>query len=125
MRSKTKDKYPNTYDCSVSGNVLFGEDYEKAALRELEEELGIKNVKIMPLIHFRLIYSSTDYHICKLFRCVYDGKIKPNEEVSKVKFFEITELKKIMEKSEMLTPYFLEILRWYFKMKNKLYIFRI
>ena len=126
LRSSIKDKYPNTYDCSVSGNVPFGEEYETTAIRELEEELGIKDVKIKPLLHFRFIYSPMDYHVSKLFKCVYDGKIKLNEEVSEIKFFKMESLKKILkEKPKMFAPYFLELLKWYFNIENKLHVFKI
>lgn len=124
LRSSIKDKYPNTYDCSVSAQVSFGEEYEKTAIRELEEELGIKNVEIKLVLHFRMPYSPKDYHVCKLFKCVYNGKIKPNEEISEIKFFNINELKKMInEKPEIFTPWFVEMLKWYFKMDNKLHIF--
>ena len=124
LRSPEKDKYPNTYDCSVSGQVSFGEDYEKTAIRELEEELGIKNVSIKPLIRFRMPYSPKDYHVCKLFRCTYNGEIRPNEEVSEVRFFDVNDLKKsIIKKPKEYTPWFVEMLKWHFNMKNKLHIF--
>jgi len=124
LRSPEKDKYPNTYDCSVSGQVSFGEDYEKAALRELEEELGIEATKIKLVLHFKMPYGPKDYHVCKLFECIYDGKIKPNKEITEIKFFKINELKKLIdEKPEIFTPWFVEILKWYFRMENKLKIF--
>jgi len=40
-RSATKDSDPLTYTSSASGHVDAGEDYDTAALRELEEELGL------------------------------------------------------------------------------------
>jgi isopentenyl-diphosphate delta-isomerase type 1 len=124
LRSSTKDKYPNTYDCSISGQVSFGENYEATALRELEEELGIENVNIKPVLHFRMPYGPNDYHVCKLFMCYYSEKIKPNEEISEVKFFNLDELKKLInEKPDMFTPWFIEMLKWYHKIDNKLHVF--
>lgn len=126
LRSPIKDKYPNTYDCSISGQVNFGEDYETTAIRELNEELRIKNVDIKPVLYFRMPYGPQDYHVCKLFKCVYDGKVKPNEEISELKFFNMDELKKIInEKPEKFTPWFIEMLKWHFKMDNKLHVFRV
>ena len=40
-RSHLKDRFPNVWDSSASGHVDAGESFEEAALRELEEELGI------------------------------------------------------------------------------------
>lgn len=44
-RSHTKDLYPNCWDISVGGHVIYGDDYEETARRELKEELGI-NTKV-------------------------------------------------------------------------------
>lgn len=40
-RAADKDSYPNMWDLSCGGHVVTGEDYETAAVRELEEELGV------------------------------------------------------------------------------------
>lgn len=40
-RSMNKDSFPGCYDISSAGHVSAGQDYLEAALRELEEELGI------------------------------------------------------------------------------------
>ncbi len=40
-RSATKDKFPGVLDSSAAGHVDPGESYERAAVRELQEELGI------------------------------------------------------------------------------------
>jgi isopentenyl-diphosphate delta-isomerase type 1 len=125
LRSSLKDKYPNTYDCSISGQVNFGEGYEMTASRELEEELGIKNVDIKPVLHFRMPYGPKDYHVCKLFTIIYDNEIKPNEEISEIKFFKMDDLKRLInEKPEMFTPWFAEIIKWYYKAKNNLHVFK-
>jgi 16S rRNA (adenine1518-N6/adenine1519-N6)-dimethyltransferase len=126
LRSSAKDKYPNTYDCSISGQVGFGENYEETAMRELKEELGIKNARIKPLIHFRMPYGPNDYHVSKLFKCDFDGEIKPNEEVSKIEFFEMNRLKEIISNNpEMFTPWFVEMLKWHFNIENRLHIFQV
>lgn len=41
-RSMTKDMSPGLWDSSCSGHLDAGEDYDAAAWRELEEELGLK-----------------------------------------------------------------------------------
>jgi 16S rRNA (adenine1518-N6/adenine1519-N6)-dimethyltransferase len=41
-RSRWKDRHPGVWDSSASGHVLAGEDYDRAAQRELREELGIE-----------------------------------------------------------------------------------
>ncbi|MGN1180181.1 MAG: NUDIX domain-containing protein [Suilimivivens sp.] len=41
-RSKDKDAYPGCYDISSAGHMHAGDDFISSALRELDEELGIK-----------------------------------------------------------------------------------
>lgn len=41
-RAPSKDKNPNRWDSSCSGHVDAGEVYDQAAVRELEEELGVR-----------------------------------------------------------------------------------
>ena len=41
-RSENKDAFPGCYDISSAGHLPAGQDYLSSALRELEEELGIK-----------------------------------------------------------------------------------
>ena len=40
-RSARKDSFPGCYDISAAGHLSAGQDFMEAALRELEEELGI------------------------------------------------------------------------------------
>ena len=41
-RSRWKDRHPFVWDSSAAGHVDAGEEYDKTAVRELEEELGVK-----------------------------------------------------------------------------------
>ncbi|MDO4178666.1 MAG: NUDIX domain-containing protein [Phascolarctobacterium sp.] len=41
-RCQTKDSFPGCYDISSAGHIPAGDSYEVSALRELEEELGVK-----------------------------------------------------------------------------------
>ena len=44
-RSPCKEAFPNCYDISSAGHVPAGEDFETTAVRELNEELGIRSDK--------------------------------------------------------------------------------
>jgi len=48
-RAETKDVWPGCWDVAVGGVLQTGEEWERAALRELSEELGITGVKVEPL----------------------------------------------------------------------------
>ena len=41
-RTTSKDVFPGSHDCWIAGCLTYGEEPETAALRELEEELGIE-----------------------------------------------------------------------------------
>src|SRR5437016_8564037 len=73
-RTTTKDIYPGYYDPVASGVVLAGETYEQAAIRELEEELGIQGVLVNPLFEF---YFEDEHNRVwgKAFSCVYEGEL--------------------------------------------------
>lgn len=43
QRSPDKDAFPNCFNTSCAGHVARGDTYEATAIRELEEELGIKS----------------------------------------------------------------------------------
>ena len=49
-RSQNKDSFPGCYDISSAGHIPAGVDWMPSALRELEEELGIKGVNEEDLI---------------------------------------------------------------------------
>ncbi len=49
-RTETKDIYPGYWDVAAGGVVLAGESYEESAARELEEELGVADAPLTPLL---------------------------------------------------------------------------
>ncbi len=49
LRTATKATWPSRHDCLAGGVVDAGETPEAAALRELDEELGVRDVAIRPL----------------------------------------------------------------------------
>ncbi|HET6333817.1 MAG TPA: NUDIX domain-containing protein [Polyangiales bacterium] len=61
-RTATKDLFPSLYDMFTAGTVEAGESYELAAIRELEEELGIRGVTLEPLFRHRYEGDRTRSH---------------------------------------------------------------
>ena len=51
-RSADKDVAPGKWDTSVGGHVNPGEDIERAASREMQEELGIQGVQLNSLYSY-------------------------------------------------------------------------
>ena len=77
-RSMMKDLYPGYYTGSASGHVSFGETYHQAALRELEEELGVR-AQLRRIGKFKC-FGEIDNEISAVYLCHYDGDITINED---------------------------------------------
>ena len=60
-RTDTKDLYPGRHDFAAGGVVAAGEDPYDAAVRELEEELGVAGVALEPLGVAHFGDDHTDY----------------------------------------------------------------
>ena len=78
-RTLTKDVFPGYYDPAAGGVVLAGEGYLEGARRELEEEMGIRDV---PLEHlFEFYHADANSRVWgAAYRCVYDGSVTLQEE---------------------------------------------
>lgn len=111
-RTQTKDVFPGYYDVAAGGVVLAGESYEEGAVRELEEELGVKETPLTSLFDFYY----EDEHVRlwgRSFSCVYDGELLlQEEEVESGEFMNVDEVFRLAE-TEPFTPDCLYVLRWY------------
>jgi isopentenyl-diphosphate delta-isomerase type 1 len=76
-RSLLKDLSPGLWDSSCSGHLEAGESYDAAALRELNEEIGINLVdRVPPARWFRLeACEQTGWEFVWVYRLRYDGEI--------------------------------------------------
>jgi isopentenyldiphosphate isomerase len=102
-RSLSKDIFPGFYDPFAGGVVLAGESYAVGAQRELEEEMGIRDV---PLTHHFEFYYADDLSRVwgSVFSCVYDGDIVLQaEEVESGAFLAIETILQ-QAKTERYTP---------------------
>jgi isopentenyl-diphosphate delta-isomerase type 1 len=74
QRSATKDTDPLLWTISCSGHVVHGQTADDAAVRELDEELGIEGVELTPDASF--IYKSPiESEFVRLYTTVWDGEI--------------------------------------------------
>ncbi len=127
VRSSSKDKFPNCYDCSVSEHLKSGETYEAAAIRGLKEELGISGVKLEKLLRFRMSYGLNDNMISEVYKCNYDGAVKiDRREVQGLTGFSLSEIEALLvidgDKFAFWTG---EILKWYLKTPSKVEILSV
>jgi isopentenyldiphosphate isomerase len=102
-RSLSKDIFPGFYDPFAGGVVLAGESYEVGAKRELEEEMGIRDVPLTH--HFNFYFADEQSRVWgSVFSCVYDGDIVLQaEEVESGAFLSITAILQ-QAKTERYTP---------------------
>ncbi len=93
-RANTKDVYGGGYDISSAGHVIAGQNYLETALRELEEELGVKATE-KDLVFIGFLEGE--------MRTNFSGKPFINHEVSAVYIYEcdIDEKDFILQKSEV------------------------
>ncbi len=115
-RNRNLPTFPGMWDVKLGGMVDAGESYETAAVRELEEEAGIKNAK--PEFLFTLKFrSGTDNNNRKVYRCVYDGKMKLQEaEIEEGRFVTVEEAKRMLRDGK-LSPSAIAVFEKYLEIK--------
>lgn len=114
LRSSNVPFCPSHWSTAVGGHVRAGEDYEQAALREYQEELGVES----GLEFFsKDLFETSEGHnkFLTTFKTKSDGPFKPNpKEVEKVSFFTIDEIRKMVETGEKIHPELLFLLQRHF-----------
>jgi isopentenyl-diphosphate delta-isomerase len=110
LRAKEDDSYPLHWDFSAAGGVEhFDESLEIAAVREVQEELGIK-VDLMSIGKEK--YNGDILH---LFSGVYDGACTPGPEVERVESFSIEEIHRMIKNDEPFHPEFVYVFKRFYR----------
>lgn len=101
-RAPNMTLYPGRWDNSAAGHVDFGEEYDEAARRELEEEIGIKGIQLEQIAYY---YKEAIFLGMKLneWNVVYKGVVDnaidltlQPEEVSHTDWFSRAELRDLV-----------------------------
>ena len=113
-RSATKDEAPLKCTSSASGHLSAGEDYATAAVRELEEELGL-NAAVEFLGIFPANGAFTSFEHSGLFRAITDDRptFDP-EEILSGEFRSLDEIDDMIQRDpDDFTHCFRSLFRWY------------
>ena len=103
-RPEWKDIQPGKWDTAVGGHIDLGECVDDALKREVREELGI--IGFNPEFIGRYVFESDrEKELVNSYKTVYDGEIKPSEELDGGKFWSIEEIRQNMGKG-VFTPNF-------------------
>ncbi|HEY2614144.1 MAG TPA: 16S rRNA (adenine(1518)-N(6)/adenine(1519)-N(6))-dimethyltransferase RsmA [Chthoniobacterales bacterium] len=85
-RSRWKDRHPRLWDSSAAGHVEAGEDYNEAARRELQEELGVTAL-LTPVAKLPAS-EKTGQEFIWLYRGIHDGPFQlAKSEIEHGEFF--------------------------------------
>jgi 16S rRNA (adenine1518-N6/adenine1519-N6)-dimethyltransferase len=91
QRSMHKDVHPGVWGSSVSGHLDAGEDYAAAALRELDEEMGIRLDEPPEEIARIAPCGATGWEHVRLYRTEHHGAVRfPAAEVSAALWFPVS-----------------------------------
>ncbi|MEK7594379.1 MAG: NUDIX domain-containing protein [Patescibacteria group bacterium] len=121
-RAEHMEMYPGRWDNSAAGYVDVGEDYITAALRELNEEIGIKDVKLRTLGYYES-RSKFDWRLLNRFNRVYRLVVSPNikfkleaKEVAHVQWFTVAEARQlIVDHPDLVTDGLAEVMKRFYK----------
>lgn len=92
-RSMFKDVHPGTWDSSVAGHVDAGEDYADAAVRELEEEMGIRTGEVPVELAHIAPCEGTGWEHVKLYEVKHAGALRfPAAEIESAMWFSPEEI---------------------------------
>ena len=105
-RSATKKSHPNCWDISGAGHIKAGETVLEGAIRELNEELGIKinggDLKFIATVKSTKNPKNMEFAYVYLLRCneKVENYIFEDDEVSEVKYVYFEELEKMVADKE-------------------------
>jgi isopentenyldiphosphate isomerase len=101
-RSLRKDLHPGWWDIGAGGVVSAGESYDKSALRELDEELGVQ-VDRLRFVFAGSFRSPTLNLLGRIYEVVHDGPFTFNDgEVQEVLFVSVAELQERIERDSFM-----------------------
>jgi len=100
IRSMNKDLYPGAYG-DVAGHIDAGENYEGAAKREMQEEIGIE-CDLEKISDIKKRHGNDNENI-RIYKCVHDGPINLNlDEFDRSEFLPVEKVKKMIDEGDSI-----------------------
>ena len=103
-RPEWKDIQPGKWDTAVGGHIDLGECVADALRREVCEELGITDFN-PEYVACYVFESDREKELVNSYKTVYDGEIRPSEELDGGRFWTVDEIRQNMGKG-VFTPNF-------------------
>ncbi|PIS20854.1 hypothetical protein COT52_01580 [candidate division WWE3 bacterium CG08_land_8_20_14_0_20_43_13] len=104
-RSSLKDTFPDCWDISLSGHVSYGDSYLQAAVKDIQEELGLV-VPEADLLELGKVLVKLPWE--NEWRVIYRYSLPegmtvnfPLEETSEIKFVTLSEVKEMLENPDI------------------------
>ena len=98
-RAQTKDRFPGAWDSSTAGHLESGENYDAAALRELNEELGIRPDPPLEKLFKVNASSQTGQEFIWTYRLQHEGPFTmPASEIERGQWFSSDEISDWVER---------------------------
>lgn len=105
LRGPTDKSYPLHWDFSAAGGIDPNENHRMAARRELQEELGIGGK--LEYLGEELYSESHSSDRLYVYKTVHNDPFKPDlREISKIKFFALEEIEKMLKLGKKFHPEF-------------------
>jgi isopentenyldiphosphate isomerase len=97
-RTWTKDVYPGCWDATIGGVVGSGESYDRGAAREVEEEVGLRDVELKRL--FPITYEDESTRVRGMvYSCTSDKALSLQiEEIEEGRFVALDEAVEMMKR---------------------------
>jgi isopentenyl-diphosphate delta-isomerase type 1 len=107
-RSLTKDCHPGAWDSSASGHLMVGEEYDEAAVRELEEELSWSTDELLQRLFKLEASEATGQEFVWVYRCGAEGPFRLHpEEIAEGRWFDVGEVDRwLADQPEAFAPSF-------------------
>jgi isopentenyldiphosphate isomerase len=119
QRQPFKEGWPNMWDVTVGGSAITGDSSQKAAERELFEEIGytidLSNMRPHLTMNFEVGFD--DYYLIEVEVDIDTLKLQ-FEEVQRVKWASKKEILRLMDSDEFI-PYYRNFIELLFDMRKK------